>query len=128
MPETGGRTICALILLPVTYNPDALGRRSPVEDAKFLMTAEEIAKRFGGGTIFRFQEGRAQGVWWDKGVLFQDDLAVVEVDVPDSGASREWLRRYAKDVLMDRFQQEAIYIKFVGPIEQMIVIKEEIRR
>ena len=34
---------------------------------------------------------------------------------------------YAKDVLLERFQQEAIYIKFVGPIEQMIVIKEEIR-
>lgn len=48
---------------------------------------------------------------------------MVGVDAPDSGASREWLRRYVKDVLMERFQQEAIYIKFVGPIEQMIVIQ-----
>jgi hypothetical protein len=99
-----------------------------VEDEKFMTTAEEIAREFGGGTIFRFPEGRAEGFWWGKGILFQDDLAVVEVDVPDTGASREWLRRYARDVLMDRFQQEAIYIKFVGPVEQMIVIKEEVRR
>lgn len=128
MSDARGSKICALILLPVTYNPDAKGRRRPVEDAKFMMTADEIARKFGGGTIFRFQRGSAEGFWWQKGVLFQDDLAVVEVDVPDSGASREWLRRYAKDVLLERFQQEAIYIKFVGPIEQMIVIREEIRR
>jgi len=127
MSDARDRKICALILLPVTYNPDAAGQRKPVEDVKFMMTAEEIAREFGGGTIFRFQWGRAEGFWWEKGVLFQDDLAVVEVDVPDSSASRQWLRRYAKDVLLERFQQEAIYIKFVGPIEQMIVIKEEIR-
>lgn len=128
MSDARGRKICALILLPVTYNPDAQGRRMPVEDAKFVTTADEIAREFGGGTIFRFQEGSAEGFWWEKGVLFQDDLAVVEVDIPDSGDSREWIRKYSKDVLMERFQQEAIYIKFVGPIEQMIVIKEEIRR
>ena len=29
---------------------------------------------------------------------------------------------------MARFEQEAIYIKFVGPIEQMIVEKEVIRK
>jgi len=128
MSDARGRKICALILLPVTYNADAEGERKPVEDAKFMTTADEIAREFGGGTIFRFQGGRAEGFWWEKGVLFQDDLAVVEVDVPDSAASREWLRRYVKNVLLERFQQEAIYIKFVGPIERMIVIKEEVRR
>ena len=37
--------VTVLLRLPLFYNPDASGHREPVEDAKFLVTAEEIARR-----------------------------------------------------------------------------------
>jgi hypothetical protein len=48
------------------------------------------------------------------------------VDVPDTAQSRTWLRAFAKKVLMRRFEQKAIYIKLVGPIEQIIVDEEQV--
>lgn len=54
-------------------------------------------------------------------------LALIEVDVPDTTESREWLRAYARDVLRERFRQKAIYLKFVGPIEHLIISEEEVR-
>jgi hypothetical protein len=53
-------------------------------------------------------------------------LALIEVDVPDTTESREWLRAYARDILRARFRQKAIYLKFVGPVEQLIVSEEEV--
>ena len=53
-------------------------------------------------------------------------LALIEVDVPDTAESREWMRGYARDVLRERFRQKAIYLKFVGPVEHLIVSEEEI--
>ena len=54
-------------------------------------------------------------------------LALIEVDVPDTTESREWLRAYTRGVLRERFRQKAIYLKFVGPVEHLIVSDEEIR-
>jgi len=31
------------------------------------------------------------------------------------------LKAYARDVLMERFQQKAIYVKLVGPVQTYIV-------
>lgn len=56
----------------------------------------------------------------------RDVLALIEVDVPDTTESREWLRAYARDVLRERFRQKAIYLKFVGPIEHLVVREEEV--
>ena len=67
-----------------------------------------------------------EGFWWDKGILYSDVHAVLEVDVPDTALIRTWLRAYAKKVLMKRFEQKAIYIKLVGPIEQIIVDEETV--
>jgi hypothetical protein len=53
-------------------------------------------------------------------------LALIEVDVPDTSVSRAWLRVYARDVLRERFRQKAIYLKFVGPVEHLVVTEEEI--
>ena len=69
-----------LLRLSVFYNPDAAGRRAPVEDDKF----------------------------------------------PDTAESSEWLRAYARDTLRQRFRQRAIYLKFVGPVEHLIVSEEEV--
>jgi hypothetical protein len=36
------------------------------------------------------------------------------------------LRAYARDILRERFRQRAIYLKFVGPVEHLVVNEEEI--
>jgi hypothetical protein len=59
-------------------------------------------------------------------IVDRDVLALIEVDVPDTTESREWLRAYARDVLRERFQQKAIYLKFVGPVEHLIVSEGEV--
>ena len=118
-----GRSVVVTLLihLPVFYNPDRRGRRRPIEDEKFCLTAKEVAAQFGGGFLHRFPGGEAQGFWWNKGIVDRDVLALLEVDVPDTGESRRWLRRYAQDVLIKRFRQKAIYMKFIRPVEDLLV-------
>jgi hypothetical protein len=118
--------ITVLLLLPLFYNPDASDQRAPVEDEKFRETADEIARQFGGGVLFIFRHDPPRGFWWNQGIVERDVLALVEVDVPDTTESREWLRVYASEVLRDRFRQRAIYLKFIGPVERLIVSDEEI--
>ena len=121
MSDGTTRWVTVLLRLPVFSSPDALGHRVPIEDDKFLETADEIARRFGGGTLFVFRRDPPRGFWWDQGILDRDVLALTEVDVPDTRESRDWLRMYAGDVLRERFQQKAIYLKFVGPVEHLVV-------
>lgn len=97
-----------------------------MEDDKFLDTADEIARQFGRGTLFVFRHDPPRGFWWDEGIVDQDVLALIEVDVPDTSESRERLRTHARDVLRERFRQRAIYLKFVGPAEHLIVSEEEV--
>jgi hypothetical protein len=74
--------------------------------------------------FFVFRHDPPRGFWWDEGVVDRDVLALIEVDVPDTPEARVWLRAYARDVLRRRFQQKAIYLKFVGPVEHLIVREE----
>lgn len=114
--------VTVLIHLPVFYNPDRRGRRRPIEDAKFSLTADDVARRFhGGGTLHVFRGGEARGFWWSKGIVGRDVLALLEVDVPDTAESRGWLRTYARDVLIKRFRQKAMYMKFIHPVETLLV-------
>ncbi len=107
--------VTVLVPLPRFYNPDAAGNRRPMEDEKFTMTAEEVARRFGGGVLWLFPEGSGpSGYWWNRGILSTDILAMLKVDVPDTEENRSWFQIYAEDVLMERFKQEAIYLKFYG--------------
>jgi hypothetical protein len=96
-----------------------------VEEEKFVQTAEEIVAMFGGGTLYRFEHEPPRGFWWNAGIVNDDVLALLEVDFLDSAANRTKLVSYARDVLKQRFEQEAIYVKFVGPIESVIVEDEE---
>ncbi len=50
--------VTVLLRLPLFYNPDAGGHREPVENESFMRTAEEIAQRFGGGTLFLFRHDK----------------------------------------------------------------------
>ena len=122
----GTTWVTVLMRFPIFYNPDAHGHRAPIEDDKFLATADDIARRFGGGTLFVFRHDAPRGFWWDQGIVDRDVLALIEVDVPDTRESRDWLREYARDVLRERFEQKAIYLKFVGPVEHLVVTEEEI--
>lgn len=117
----------ALLHLPMFYNPDECGQRMPVEDQKFEQTGAEIAAKFGGGFLHRFRMGEARGFWWDKGVVDHDELAVLEVDIADTQANREWLRSYAQSVLMSRFHQKAIYMKFVGAVDTLLVSSDSVQ-
>jgi len=86
-----------------------------MEHEKLTMTAEEVARRFGGGVLWLFPEGSGpSGYWWSRGILSTDVLAVLEVDIPDTEEARSWFKTYAEKVLMERFEQEAIYLKFYG--------------
>jgi len=119
--------VTVLLRLPLFYNPDAQGRREPVEDERFMRTAEEIAQQFGGGTLFAFRHDDPRGFWWDRGVVDRDTLALLEEDAPDTAETRAWLRSYARDVLLGRFRQKALYFKLVGPVEQLLIADEEVR-
>lgn len=83
--------VTVLLRLPLFYNPDAQGRREPVEDERFMRTAEEIAQQFGGGTLFVFRHDDPRGFWWDRGVVDRDTLALLEVDAPDTAETRQLL-------------------------------------
>lgn len=118
--------ITVLIPLPSFYNSDGTGARGAVEEEKFIITAEEIAKKFGGGMLHRFLEKPSAGFWWNKGVLSQDEMGAFEVDILDTEENRRWMKSYAKDVLLKRFRQDAIYMKFIGPVESLEVTEETI--
>lgn len=125
--STAAGLITVLLRLPLFYNPGASGRREAIENEKFMQTAEEIAERFGGGTLFLFHHDEPHGFWWDQGLVERDTLALLELDAPDTVETREWLRTYARSVLLERFRQKAIYVKLVRPVEQLIVTDEEVR-
>lgn len=82
--------------------------------------------KFGGGFLHRFRPGEARGFWWDNGVLDKDDLAVLEVDLPNTRTNRNWLKSYAKDVIIGRFRQKAIYMKFVSGVKPLLVRDESV--
>ena len=111
--------ITALIHLPLFYNPQEQGTREPVEEEKFVVTAEEISKEFGGGLLHLYREAPPKGFWWSRNIVQRDDIVLLEVDVPDTEKSREWLKSYARDILLRRFQQDVIYIKLVKPTETL---------
>jgi hypothetical protein len=56
------RVVTVLVPLPMFYNPDETGHRRPIEDEKFTLTAEEVARRFGEGERFgNFPEESRRG-------------------------------------------------------------------
>ena len=121
--------LTVIITLPLNYNPDEEGNCEPIEDEKFMETMEEIAHKFEGGTLHICRDEsrpvETRGVWWSKGVVYHDELVLMDVVVKDTPDNRAWLRTYAKDVLAERFDQEAICIRFISQTEMLIVKRKE---
>ena len=117
------RLVTVLVPLPVLYNVDPAGRRKLVEEAKFRRTAKELARRFGGGTLWRWPKGTAPtGYWWSRGILHEDTLAMLEVDIVDTSENRAWFEGWARNVLILRFRQDAIYLRFYGLGRRMAAV------
>ncbi len=126
MQERSG-VVTVLIPLPLLYNADRRGRRKPIEDSKFEATARDIAERFqAGGMLHRFRTDPPEGFWWDKGYVDRDVLVLLEADLPDTAEARAWLGWYAHQVLLRRFRQKAMYMKFIRPIETIEVTHETV--
>ena len=74
------------VLLPLQFND---GRDVPAE---WLAEAVlEIVDRFGAAS---YETQKVEGHWRQAGVFYRDNLVRVVVDVPDSGANRQWMRQF----------------------------------
>lgn len=105
--------VTSLILLPLFFNPDDPEPAAPIPDDLFVQTGHELAERFGGATLHVHRDAPPRGFWWSHGVIYQDELAVVEVDIDDTPEARIALKSYVRTVLIPRFRQKAIYVRFV---------------
>ena len=119
------KRITAIILLPKYYNPDERGQCKKVEGNKFKLTCKEITEmmiqRWGEGGCILDPEPK-KGFWGRLGVIYEDNMMALEIDnIPDTEKDRQWLIEYAREVLCDRFCQEAILVKFVPLVEVHIV-------
>lgn len=68
MAESAAHLV-ALVLLPLEYHRDPSGHRRQVEEQKYLDTMAEIARRFGGGMLWRWPFTSGWSVpftyrWW----------------------------------------------------------------
>jgi len=123
------RIITLLMPLPAYYNPDALGLRKPIEKWKFTRTAEEISKHFDAGAELQvFRRDKPHGFWWDRGLLANDVLAYISADLPDTEETREWVKTYARAKLIARFQQDAIYLRWLSVETELLRPLERVTR
>jgi len=74
------------VLLPLQFND---GRSVPgdwLAEAVF-----EIVDRFGAAS---YETQKVEGHWRHGGVVYQDDLVRVVVDMPDTTDNREWMAQF----------------------------------
>ncbi|HUG80285.1 MAG TPA: hypothetical protein VML01_01385 [Bryobacterales bacterium] len=74
------------VLLPLEFND---GRDVPTE---WLAEAVlEVVDEFGADS---YETQKLEGHWRQGGVTFRDNLVRLVVDVPDTSASRQWMKRF----------------------------------
>jgi len=74
------------ILLPVKFNDG-----SPVPRKRIGEAIREVTKQFGASS---FEKQTIEGHWVHEGVLYQDMLVRIFVDVPDNTKNRAWMKKY----------------------------------
>jgi hypothetical protein len=112
-----------LVPLPKYYNETSKGKRKMIEKKKFIKTADEIAKHLDtGGGIWWRKSG--EGFWFDRfydNRRYDDPLVVLDIDFVYTKATVAWLRKYAREILLERFRQIAIYMRIIINIEPILV-------
>jgi hypothetical protein len=74
------------VLLPLEFND---GRDVPTE---WLAEAVlEVVGEFGAAS---YETQKLEGHWRQGGVTYRDNLVRLVVDVPDTSASRQWMKRF----------------------------------
>lgn len=109
------------VFLPIDYYPGEDGVVQKVEEEKFKKTMEDIALTISGGGFLRESPESIHGIWTDKEETFWDDIKIIEFDVEDTKSTRRKIIKYVRDVLLNRFGQIAIYVRFIPNIEGFIV-------
>jgi hypothetical protein len=51
----------------------------------------EIVDHFGAAS---YETQKVEGHWRQSGVIYRDNLVKVVVDVPDSAANRQWMKKF----------------------------------
>ena len=117
--------VTAVIVLPEYFNPDSTGHRVLIAEKAFFDTANDLTKLFGGATVLRYRDVDAVGYWHHKGVVERDALRVIDCDIDDTDVCRGKLLQYVDEVVLERFQQTAIYVKFV-PCQAHLLTRRDI--
>jgi len=89
------------ILLPLRYNDQTL-----VEEEKFFETEQDLIDQFGAVSVDWVV---VSGKWIYQNVTYHDRLVRLRIDVPDSAATRSFIRSY-KQTLKKRFRQKDVWI------------------
>ena len=89
------------VLLPLEFND---GRDVPTE---WLAEAVlEVVGEFGAAS---YETQKLEGHWRQGGVTYRDNLVRLVVDVPDTSASRQWMKRF-KDRWKTRLDQLELWM------------------
>lgn len=102
-----------LVLLPTKYNPDEKGERQQVPIGDVQKTAVEILEKL--GLLSTVDPLPKVGLWKRLGIIdevVKDVNVTLELDKV-SVAKKGKLIKYCRDVLLERFQQDAIHMRFI---------------
>lgn len=111
--------LTVLIYFPEYYNlEEKRGKKVKVEKEKFVKTAKEIVTKFSGGGTWHENK---TGIWFDEGVLYHDEIRIYEFGIEDKKENRNRIIQYVRKVLLKRFKQVSIYVKFVPYTESVDV-------
>lgn len=112
LPGRHALLLTLTVLIPRFYNPDDRGVREPVEAEKIEETEQEMLGYFSG-----YQKFLIEGTYRDSetGEEFHDALVRFEIDAEFDHMDRAFLEVW-RQTLEERFQQQLIYMKLVGPV------------
>ena len=105
------------VYLPEYSNASKGRRRLRFPESKFRETATELVARFGAGTWRR----GCVGIWVDRGgTAYVDRIRILMFDTHNARRDLRWVKAYAHSVLLNRFEQKAIYVT-LEEIEPVVV-------